>query len=96
MARLLANMPVLAAGLPPILIDRTRRKDYLDCLSAYSVAPLVKEQARQAAGTPLAAPGPELDAFKQFCGECWQASRDLVEEMRRLQAGRDGEVHSPQ
>jgi Fic family protein len=95
MARLLANLPVLAAGLPPILIDRTWRNDYLDCLSACSVAPLVEEQARQAAGTPLVAPGPELDAFRRLCGECWQASRDLVEEMRRLQAGRDDEARCP-
>ncbi len=84
MARLLANLPVLQAGLPPVLVDRTRRKDYLDRLAHYSLA-----HGQQTAGMPLAAPGPEMDAFRQFCGECWQSSKDLVEEIRRVQSGRD-------
>lgn len=35
MARLIANLPVLNSGFPPILIDQTRRRDYLQWLSAY-------------------------------------------------------------
>jgi Fic family protein len=37
MARLVANLPVLKSGFPPILIDRTRRRDYLQCLSSYNL-----------------------------------------------------------
>ena len=35
MARLIANIPVLKSGLPPIIIPRERRKEYIDTLAAY-------------------------------------------------------------
>ncbi|VEN72871.1 hypothetical protein EPICR_10372 [Candidatus Desulfarcum epimagneticum] len=37
MARLLANLPVLKAGYPPILIPMRKRREYLLCLSRYSL-----------------------------------------------------------
>ncbi|MFZ0612694.1 MAG: Fic family protein, partial [Desulfobacterales bacterium] len=38
LARLVANIPVLNAGLPPIIIPREQRKTYIDELSAYHYA----------------------------------------------------------
>lgn len=35
LARLVANLPVLKAGLPPVVIPREERKQYIDALSAY-------------------------------------------------------------
>ena len=35
LARLVANLPVFKAGLPPIIIPREQRKEYIDTLSAY-------------------------------------------------------------
>ena len=83
MARLLANLPVLNAGLPPILIDRTRRQDYLSYLAAYDL-----QAGPQRAGQPLPVTDTKLEQFLEFCRECWQPSKDLVAEMRRVQAVR--------
>lgn len=38
MARLIANLPVLAAGFPPILMPMSRRADYIDILWRYQNA----------------------------------------------------------
>jgi len=38
MARLIANLPVLRAGLPPIIIPGEQRKEYIDALSAWHLA----------------------------------------------------------
>jgi Fic family protein len=84
MARLLANLPVLNAGFPPILIDRTRRQDYLGCLAAYDF-----EAGPQHMGQPLPANDDRLGPFREFCRECWRASKSLVAEIRRLQAERE-------
>ena len=35
LARLIANIPVLKAGLPPVMIPREKRKAYIDALSQY-------------------------------------------------------------
>lgn len=83
MARLLANLPVLNAGLPPILIDRTRRQDYLSCLASYDL-----QAGTQRAGQQLPVTDTKLEQFLEFCRECWQPSKDLVAEMRRVQAVR--------
>jgi Fic family protein len=83
MARLLANLPVLKAGYPPIVIDRSRRREYLQCLSGYDL-----EAGTAKAGQPLLPSSTKLDAFRQFCGECWQATWNLLEQARRQQAGR--------
>jgi len=37
LARLLANLPLLASGLPPIVIAREARQPYLKCLSEYQL-----------------------------------------------------------
>ena len=94
MVRLLANLPVLAAGLPPILIDRSRRQDYLACLAAYDV-----QAGPQRASQALPTADGRLGRFRDFCRECWQPSKDLLAEIRSLQGrrrmgrGRDAETH---
>lgn len=81
MARLLANLPVLKAGFPPILIDRTRRRDYLQFLCAYD---LTAGTAR----TGMALLPSEPADFRIFCRACWQASIDLVREAQQHQEQR--------
>ncbi len=66
MARLLANLPVLNAGLPPILIDRTRRQDYLSCLTSYDL-----ETGPQRASQALPTADGGLGRFRDFCRECF-------------------------
>ena len=85
LARLVANIPVLKAGLPPILIPREQRKAYIDTLSAYHHA------VGQIRCGGVLLPEPEkLVSFTEFCREAWQTSIDLVEEVRRKQQARAG------
>ncbi|VAW47814.1 Fic domain protein, MA2133 type, partial [hydrothermal vent metagenome] len=37
LARLIANLPILKAGLPPVIIDKNQRKDYIVALSSYQI-----------------------------------------------------------
>lgn len=83
MARLLANLPVLVAGFPPVVIDRTRRREYLQWLNAYDLA-----IGTARAGEDLIPEQQRLEGFRAFCRECWGASLDLVAEARRRQVER--------
>jgi Fic family protein len=85
LARLVANLPVLISGLPPILIPRESRKAYIDALSAYH---FVVGQIR--AGGELLPEPDELEPFTAFCKQAWQASVDLVDEARKKQQARQG------
>lgn len=83
MARLLANLPLLRAGLPPIVIPRERRLDYLRLLSAYDM-----EVGPARAGMPTLPPSGDIGPFKAFCADCSRVMDDLIEQARATQAGR--------
>ncbi|MEI6068001.1 MAG: hypothetical protein WCP96_11705 [Methylococcaceae bacterium] len=86
MARLVANLPVLKLGYPPNLIDLTRRRDYLHCLSAYDL-----QVGPAQAGKALLPESALRDTFQKICQGCWQASLDLVAEMKERQQVRSNE-----
>lgn len=89
MARLLANLPVLNAGFPPILIDRTRRREYLAHLSGYDL-----EVGTARVGSSLLPSSARKDNFLEFCRECWQASLELVKEAHVIKNRRtDSSIH---
>lgn len=83
MARLLANLPVLRAGLPPIVIPNEQRREYLTLLAGYELA---TGQAK--AGAPLLPKPGLLEAFTGFCRQCRQASHELVATARQEQGKR--------
>lgn len=83
MARLIANLPVLRAGLPPIIIPREQRKEYIDTLSAWHFA-----AGQIKAGEELLPESDQLEPFTELCRQAWQASISLVEEARKKQLGR--------
>ena len=84
LARLLANIPVLKAGLPPIIIPKTQRKTYIDALSAYHMV------AGQALKEKELLPCPDaLGSFVSFCEQAWEESLSLVEEVRKIQESRN-------
>ncbi|WP_319408037.1 Fic family protein [uncultured Desulfosarcina sp.] len=89
LARLVANLPVLMAGLPPIIIPREQRKAYIDALSAYHYA---VGQIR--AGNELLPKAEKLEPFTAFCRQAWQASLDLVQEAREKQRARSNKLPS--
>jgi len=73
-ARLLANLPLLKAGLPPLLIDQKQRRDYIYCLSAYQIA--VGKLTPQRGLWPE----PErLADFTAFCETAYRQTRELLE-----------------
>ena len=79
MARLIANLPVLAAGIPPILVPMSRRSDYIDLLWRYQNA-----VGRIGRGSRLLPPHPALHEFESLLLEEWQKSTSLVEEANQL------------
>ena len=83
MARLIANVPVIMAGYPPIIIPKERRKEYIDALSEYHLA-----VGTVTAKMELLPEIEKLDRFKQFCNESWPESIKLVDEARRKQQAR--------
>lgn len=83
MARLLANIPVLKAGLPPIIIPKERRREYIQALSKYHLA-----VGTITAGDELLPVIDKLDEFKRFCRESWIESLQLVDEVHTKQRTR--------
>ena len=79
MARLIANIPVLAAGFPPILVPMSRRAEYIDLLWRYQNA-----VGRIDRGSRLLPSHPALRKFESLLLEEWQKSTSLVEEARQL------------
>lgn len=78
LARLLANLPLLKNGYPPLMIASEHRVDYLDCLWNYQTAVgVIKHDGR------LLPPHPALTAFKQFLKSEWQNSFDMVKTARQ-------------
>ncbi|MGS2724101.1 Fic family protein [Porticoccus sp. GXU_MW_L64] len=74
LARLIANIPLLKAGLPPIVIPQEKRQDYIQLLAEYEVA---SGQLDDHTGIW---PSPErLMEFKQFCSGCYYLTKEIVE-----------------
>jgi len=84
MARLAANIPVLKAGFPPVMISKLKRREYILCLSGYELE----------AGTPKAQTNTlpmndYLNTFIAFCKSSWRESFDLVDAAHEKQRQRD-------
>ncbi len=84
MARLIANVPVIRAGFPPIIIPKERRQEYIEALSEYHLA-----VGTVTAGSELSPEVDKLDRFKQFCAESWSESIKLVDEAHGKQRERN-------
>ncbi len=84
MARLIANVPVIRSGYPPIIIPKERRQEYIEALSEYhlSVGPVI-------ARSELLPDVNKLDRFKRFCAESWSQSIRLLDEAHTKQQQRN-------
>ena len=76
-ARLVANIPVLRAGWPPILVSPRRRGAYISLLWRYQNA-----VGRIAFGAPLVPRHAALGEFKEFLRGEWNPTLRLVEKAR--------------
>ncbi len=83
MARLIANLPVLSAGFPPILVPMSRGGDYIDLLWHYQNA-----VGRIGRGSRLLPPHPTLREFESLLLEEWKKSTSIVEEASQLHTQR--------
>ena len=83
-ARLIANIPVIMAGYPPIIIPKEHRQEYIDALSEYHLA-----VGTITARSELLPEIDKLDRFKRFCAESWSESIKLVDNAHRKQRERN-------
>ncbi|MCP4668864.1 MAG: Fic family protein [Deltaproteobacteria bacterium] len=86
MARLIANIPVMRAGYPPIIIPKERRQEYIDALSEYHLA-----VGTVTARDELLPDVDKLERFNRFSAESWAESIKLVDEARNKQEERNQE-----
>ncbi|MBT8045331.1 MAG: helix-turn-helix domain-containing protein [Verrucomicrobiae bacterium] len=85
MARLLANVPLLRAGYPPLLVSSKQRREYIALLGDYSIF-----RGQPWPNEPLVSNGSERDALHDFFGEQWDETLQLVEQFHQRQTARGG------
>jgi Fic family protein len=83
MARLLANLPVLRGGFPPVVVPAGRRIDYINLLWEYeNTVGTIKP------GSQLLPAHPAINEMEQLLQEEWDKTVSLLEEARQLQSKR--------
>lgn len=78
-ARLIANLPLLRCGQPPLMISLERRAEYIDQLWSYQNAEGVIQSK-----APLLPPHEAISDFKRLLREEWKESRRMVDDARQL------------
>ncbi len=82
-ARLIANLPLLKCGHPPLLISQERRSEYIDLLWDYENAVgVIKKDDR------LLPSHQSITRFKALLREEWRESVKIVDDARRQAAAR--------
>ena len=88
MARLIANLPVLRGGYPPLVIPQEKRSEYIDLLWEYQNA--VGKIKR---GAQLLPRHPAIARFRGMVQETWKQTVTLVEDARRRDTARSSHDH---
>ena len=83
-ARLLANIPLLRAGLPPLTIPQDERRTYIQILANYQIA-----IGQLNGGTGVWPDASRLMEFNQFCASCYAPTEKLVAVAYVMQRRRD-------
>lgn len=81
-ARLIANMPLLNAGLPPLIIPKASRQYYLQILGAYHIA------VGQLTDPPTWPNASALTPFIEFCKQAYQEVFTMISEAHMVQSSR--------
>ena len=82
-ARLIANIPVLKAGLPPLTIPKEERRTYIELLAEYQIG--IGQLSDETGVWPDES---RLAGFNQFCETSYEATRKLVEAAYEVQSRR--------
>jgi Fic family protein len=72
-ARLIANLPLLRSGLPPVVIPKERRREYIQLLAEYELSAGTLTKASGAWPNP-----DRLAGFTRFVADCYQTTRELL------------------
>jgi len=83
-ARLLANIPLLRAGLPPLTIPQDERRTYIQILANYQIT-----IGRLNGGTGVWPDALQLVEFNRFCASCYAPTEKLVAVAYEIQGRRD-------
>jgi Fic family protein len=83
-ARLLANIPLLRAGLPPLTIRQDERRTYIQILANYQIA-----IGQLNGGTGVWPDASRLMEFNEFCASCYAPAEKLVAAAFEIQRRRD-------
>jgi Fic family protein len=86
-ARLVANLPCLKFGQPPIIIAKERRYDYLTALAEYTL-----KNGVPSLNTTLIHEDAYFDKFCFLCEESWRETLALVEKARAFQQTREDKI----
>jgi Fic family protein len=84
LARLLANIPLLEFGMPPLTINPEKRKLYMTLMGDYTIA-----RGTVLPGDPLVIHSSEFAALHNFFMSEWKASLDLIDEFKSRQCSRN-------
>jgi len=77
-ARLLANIILLKAGLPPLVVEKSQRRKYIECLADYQI------KVGQLTNTTGLWPNEEaLESFISFCEYPYKATKELISEAKK-------------
>ncbi len=80
LARLAANIPLLRAGMPPLLISQEERRTYINLLGDYTLA-----IGQISANDNIIKPGKQYNALKKFFLTQWQSTLDQVANFQSIQ-----------
>ena len=83
-ARLLANLPLLKAGLPPLVIPQDQRREYIQALANYQIS--VGQLDETSGVWPSTR---HLKDFAQFCASTYSITKALVDNAHELQMKRN-------
>jgi len=72
-ARLLANIPLLKAGLPPLVIEQSKRREYIECLADYQL-----KVGQLNNHTGVWPDEKQLKEFEEFCQQAYGVTKALL------------------
>jgi len=89
LARLIANLPLLNAGLPPIMISQQDRREYISLLSDYDTA-----IGQINVNTGVWPDEALLTDFNRFCAASYALTQQIIHEAVNIQQTRNVRVAS--
>jgi len=74
LARLIANIPILKAGLPPLMLDQDQRVEYIRAIADYQI-----RAGKLTKKTGVWPDNANYKRFEDYCQSCYQITQQLIE-----------------